>query len=235
MSRWLIVMVVLSGLAVGTSLGVWLDRADLLPEKVPVHWNAKNVPDGWVARDDAFWWLMIGPLALVVMTALAVVLPLLSPAKFKVESFRATWDYIMGLVVVMFFYLHCVILLAQVGLVRGGLGHWLVGGMLVAFAFLGNALGKVKRNFWMGVRTPWTLASDVVWERTHRVAAWLFVGGSLLGLVLLLAGVGGEFAPIIALVPFFVAAFAPMIYSLVLYKRLEKEGRLGGDGETRSA
>jgi uncharacterized membrane protein len=83
----------------------------------------------------------------------------------------------------------------------------------------------------MGVRTPWTLASDVVWERTHRLAAWLFTGGALVGLVLVLVGLH----PLIAFAPFAVAALAPIFYSLVLYKRLEKEGRLGNGGETTGA
>ena len=43
----------------------------------------------------------------------------------------------------------------------------------VLFIFLGNYLGKLRRNFWAGIRTPWTLASDIVWERTHRLGGWL--------------------------------------------------------------
>lgn len=45
----------------------------------------------------------------------------------------------------------------------------------VLFIFLGNYMGKLRRNFWAGIRTPWTLTSDVVWERTHRLGGWLFV------------------------------------------------------------
>jgi uncharacterized membrane protein len=226
MSRWLVLMVVLAVTAVGVSLAVWFERAEWLPEKVPTHWGLSNEPDAWVPRDQAFWYLMIMPLALVALTALAVVLPWLSPVKFKVEPFRATWDYIMGLVGVMFFYLGGVILAAQMEVIApDSLPRWLVGGMMAVFALLGNVLGKVKRNFWMGVRTPWTLASDVVWERTHRLAAWLFTGGAVLGLVLILVGSN----PLIAFAPFAVAALVPVFYSLWLYKRLEKEGRLGAE------
>jgi uncharacterized membrane protein len=107
------------------------------------------------------------------------------------------------------------------------LPRWLVGGILMGMALLGNVLGKVRRNFWMGVRTPWTLANDQVWTKTHRLAAWLFVGGSVLGLALLAAGLH----PLIALAPFLLAAVVPVFYSLWLYKRLEHEGRLG-EGET---
>jgi uncharacterized membrane protein len=230
MSRWLVVMLVLAVLALGTSLAVWFNRAAWLPEEVPVHWGVSSEPDQAVPREQVFWWLMIAPLCLLGFTALAAVLPWLSPARFKVESFRSTYYYIWGLVGLMLFYIHAVLLATQLGWLAD-LPRWLVGGMMVVFVFLGNVLGKVKRNFWMGVRTPWTLASDVVWERTHRLAAWLFTGGALVGLVLVLVGVH----PLIAFAPFLVAALAPIFYSLVLYKRLEKEGRLGNGSETTGA
>jgi uncharacterized membrane protein len=234
MSRWLVLILVLAVVALGMSLGVWLNRAEWLPEKVPVHWNLMNEPDRFLPRDNMFWPLMLMPLVVLLVAVLALVLPWLSPLRYKVEPFRPTWDYVMGVVALLFFGITCVVLAAYLGLVSD-LGRWLVGVMMVPFALLGNVLGKVKPNFWMGVRTPWTLASEVVWERTHRMAAWLFVGGSLLGLVVVLIGVGGPYNAIIALTPFLVAAITPVLYSLVLYKRLEKQGRLGRESETRSA
>ena len=110
----------------------------------------------------------------------------------------------------------------DVDLTEADFPRWLIGGMLVIFAMLGNRLGKVQRNFWMGVRTPWTLVSDTVWIRTHRQAAWTFTGGALVGLVLLLAGLN----PIIVMCVFAVAAIYPVFYSLWLYKRLETAGLL---------
>jgi uncharacterized membrane protein len=230
MSRWIVLILVLAMLSVGASLIVWENRADWLPDKVPVHWNALGDVDRVVPRDEMFWNLMIMPLVLVGLAGMAVALPWLSPAHFKIEPFRATYDYIMGILGLMFFYLGVVVLLAYMGEIID-VARWIVGGMLVGLGLLGNVLGKVKRNFWVGVRTPWTLASDVVWERTHRLAAWLFVAGAAVGLVLLLL----DFNALIAFAPFVVAALAPVVYSLVLYKRLEKEGRLGNEGEARSA
>ncbi len=227
MSRWLVLVVVLAVLSAGVTLVVWANRADWLPEQVPVHWGLKGTADGFVPREQAFWWLMIVPLLLAGWAVLAALLPWLSPVHFKVQPFRSTYDYIVGLIGLLFAYLGGVILSAQVGWITGdNLPRWLVGGMLLIFALLGNVLGKVKRNFWVGVRTPWTLASDVVWDRTHRLAAWLFVAGGLVGVLMVLVGLH----PLIAFAPFVVAALFPVFYSLWLYKRLEKQGRLGGDG-----
>jgi uncharacterized membrane protein len=86
---------------------------------------------------------------------------------------------------------------------------------------IGNVLGKVRRNFWMGVRTPWTLANDTVWAATHRLAARLMVAAGLLGAMAVWLGV-----PIaICFVLLIAALLVPAVYSLVLYKRLEREGQ----------
>jgi uncharacterized membrane protein len=226
MSRWLGVMLGAAVAGLGVSLAVWANRAEWLPEDVPTHWGFSNEPDAWVKRDAAFWPLMIVPLMMFGFVGLAALLPWLSPRNFSVEPFRATYGYVMAVMGLMFLYLHLVIVGAQMGLLND-LPRWLVGGILIGMALLGNVLGKVRRNFWMGVRTPWTLANDQVWTKTHRLAAWLFVGGSVLGLVLLAVGLH----PLIALAPFVLAALVPVFYSLWLYKRLEHEGRLG-EGET---
>jgi uncharacterized membrane protein len=67
-------------------------------------------------------------------------------------------------------------------------GRPLVGGIFLFFALMGNLLGKVRRNFWMGIRTPWPLAGDAVWIATHRAAARLYTAMGLIGAVMALRG-----------------------------------------------
>src|SRR5438105_836803 len=138
MNRWLLLILALAVLAAGASLFVWTNRADLLPPQVPTHWDINSQPDQWVPRDQVFWWLMIMPLLLAGWAGLTAVLPWLSPAHFKVEPFRATYDYIMGLIGLMFFYLNGVILASQLQRPSGEqllngeqMVRWLVGGLLV--------------------------------------------------------------------------------------------------------
>ena len=57
------------------------------------------------------------------------------------------------------------------------IGRAMIGGMFLFFALLGNVMGKVRKNFYIGIRVPWTLASDRVWNDTHRLAAWMMVAG----------------------------------------------------------
>ena len=224
MSKWFYISIALAVLAVGSALTVWANREAWVPEKVPVHWNAAGEPDQFAERDGLFWYLMLPPGVVVLFLGLTIALPWLSPLKFKIEPFRPTYDYIMGLVIMMMTYLHFVILLAYTQVLNDmGMVKWLVGGMLLFFAAMGNVMGKVKRNMYVGIRTPWTLASDAVWDRTHRLGAWLFVAAGVGGCLAVVVGVH----PLIALSPIAVAALAPIFYSLWVYKQLEKQGRLG--------
>ena len=222
MRRWLLVSVFLTALTfAGTFLVVRL-APDLLADPVPVHWDIHGRPDHLVPRDEVLPYLLISPGVMVGMVLLTLVLPWLSPKPFDVERFRGTYGYIMALVVGLLAYIQAVLLLASLKQPPVDAIKLLIAGIFLFFALLGNVLGKVRRNFWMGVRTPWTLASETVWDRTHRVAAWLFLAGGLAGFVAVLAGV-----PFLwCFVGLMVFALAPVPYSLVLYKRLERQGKL---------
>ena len=119
-------------------------------------------------------------------------LPALSPKNFEVDSFRSTYLYIMVLMIGLFAYIHGGDPAGDLAEVQQGqkfmdIGRALIGGMFLFFALLGNVMGKVRKNFYIGVRVPWTLASDRVWNDTHRLAAWLMVGGGILGFVMVVA------------------------------------------------
>jgi uncharacterized membrane protein len=121
----------------------------------------------------------------------------------------------------LFAYMQGVILLGSMA-ERLSLFRLMMAGVFLFFTAIGNVLGRIRPNFWMGVRTPWTIANERVWNQTHRLAAWLFVAAGLVGLIEVLLNVppGWYFAPIGG------ASVVPVVYSLVLYKRLEKEGKL---------
>jgi uncharacterized membrane protein len=102
------------------------------------------------------------------------------------------------------------------------LGRAFIAGLFLFFALMGNVMGKVRKNFYIGVRVPWTLASDRVWNDTHRLAAWVFVAAGVIGFGMIVLGVPIIY-PIVVLV---LSAFVPVIYSFVHYKSLERRGAL---------
>ncbi len=222
MRRWLTLSVLLAVAALASTLYVWQFRFAELPEQLPTHWNYEGKVDGTVSRNDFLPTFLILPGGMFGMVGLTLLLPVVSPQKFTVDSFRDTYAFCMALVQALLLFLHLVTLLGAMQAVVH-IDRLLVGGLMPFIILLGNVLGKVRRNFWIGIRTPWTLADQGVWERTHRLGAWLLVLAGLLGLVAVLAGL----SLILPLVGLVLAGFVPVIYSLWVYKRLERQGRLG--------
>lgn len=220
MTRWLLlsmVLTVLAFLAVGYLFVI--DR-DLLLERVPIHWNIDFEPDQFVDRDTALWYFLLYPGVMALVVLLTLVLPWLSPKNFTIDRFRAVFDYVMTLLVIFFGFLLVVQIRASTE-AGADPGRWFVAAVFLLFVLLGNVLGKVQRNFWMGIRTPWTLASEPVWIGTHRLAAWLWVAGGLIGFAAVVAGL-----PFLwCFIGLMVVVLLPIPYSLILYKRLERQGK----------
>jgi uncharacterized membrane protein len=193
-----------------------------LPNIVPMHWDAHGHVNGWGPKWTLF---LFGPGTMLLIVLMFSALPWLSPKKFEVDSFRATYLYIMIVIVAMMAYCHTLLLLSALGSLAGfglDMTRAITGGACLLIALLGNVLGKVRRNFYIGVRTPWTIANEQVWNATHRFAAKTFFAGGLLGLIAVLLR-APFWAPLAAIL---IAAFVPAIYSLFFYKQLERAGRL---------
>ncbi len=221
MNRWLLASIVLTTAALAACLTLYFGYYDRLPAEIPVHWGVSGAPDRFVPRDQALLSLLTPALVMLGTLALGRLLPWLLPQPFSIESFRATYEYLMFLLIVFFAWMQGLMLLAAFQ-PTVDLGRWVIAGAYLLFAFLGNVLGKVQRNFFVGVRTPWTLANETVWTQTHRLAAWLFVTGGAIGFVATALGI---LSPWLLVGVIAVIAGVPVIYSLVLFKQLERQGR----------
>jgi uncharacterized membrane protein len=221
MTRWLWPSLAVTVAALAFSGYIYAFKFDDLPDKIPTHWDINFEPDKFSPKEDIVGSLLLMPLVMAGFVWLTVILPWLSPKPFAVDRFRDTYGYLMFLVTALFGYLHVTILLGSLGVPQ--FGRIMLAGILFFFALIGNQLGRTRRNFWMGVRTPWTLADENVWNRTHRLAGWLFVGYGLLGAVLVLAGWVPALWVFVALIA---VVLVPVVYSLVIYKQLERQGRL---------
>ncbi len=189
-----------------------------LPAIVPMHWNAHGQVDSWGPK----WSLLVyTPGIMISIIVLFAILPWLSPKKFEIDSFRPTYLYIMIVLVAMFAYIQILSVLSALGPALD-VGRAAEGGISLLMAFTGNVLGKVRRNFYVGIRTPWTIASERVWNATHRLGAKTFVAGGLLGFLAVLLR-APFWTPVCCIL---VAVFIPVVYSLVYYKQLEQRGAL---------
>jgi len=194
-----------------------------LPEKIPTHWNIRGEVDGFGTKPVG---VLLLPATMLGLLGLFRILPWLSPKDFKIEPFKSTYEYITTTAIGLFAYIHAVAMTATWRHVHGekpfDMTRVLLAGMFLFFALIGNVMGKVRKNFYVGVRVPWTLASDRVWNDTHRFAAWTMVGGSVIGFLIVVSGL----SMIAAIVVLAVSMLSPIVYSFVHYKRLEREGAL---------
>lgn len=206
-NRFLLWSLLLAALGLAATLLVWQQ----LPERVPVHWSLAGAADAWRPRG----WLFAPPAVLLLAALLWRVLPGVSPARFGVDGFERTWWFCGIAVSVLLAAIHGMLLWGTLGgamaietVLPAGLGLFVV--------LVGNVMGKVRRNFWLGVRTPWTLADERVWYATHRLAGKTMVTGGLLAIVFAAAGLPPA-AAIGVLLP---GTLAPAAYSLLAYRRL---------------
>ncbi|QYK53950.1 MAG: SdpI family protein [Fimbriimonadaceae bacterium] len=180
-----------------------------LPAEIPVHFNAAGVADRYEAKESGAWlmvWMMGG------MTALFAILPHLSPKTKSIEAFRSTYDSIVYAVLAFMLLIQFAMLQAAKGQVN--VSMYITVAVCGLFAFLGNLMGKVTPNYFVGIRTPWTLESPVVWERTHRLAAKLMTYSAIAGITLALIGA----SPIVVMAMVITAVLIPVPYSYWVYR-----------------
>ncbi|HMC09676.1 MAG TPA: DUF1648 domain-containing protein [Pirellulaceae bacterium] len=193
-----------------------------LPAQIPTHWNIQGQIDGHGSKQ---WAAFLTPAIMAGVLGLFLVLPWLSPKQFSLDTFRDTYWFIALALIVTLAYIHGLTTLAAL---RGGLDitRAMLAGLLIMFGLLGRVMTSVRRNFWVGVRTPWTIASERVWDDTHRLAARLFVVAAVAGLVVVILPVPLPAVFIVVMALIMGAALWPVVYSLIHYKQLERRGEI---------
>lgn len=185
-----------------------------LPPVVPTHWGISGQPNGWSSRAVA---VIFPPTLACVLWGLLLFLPQIDPRRRNYGTFIGFYRALRLAIVIVLAVLYATTLLA-------GAGYHVsiptVTTIMVAalVIFLGNFMGRVRHNYFVGVRTPWTLANEEVWRQTHRIAGRLFVVGGFLPLVGLIFTPKAAF--VLLLVGILGAAGASVIYSYVAYRRV---------------
>lgn len=206
----------LSYLLVVAVVGVAAWLYPTLPDPVPVHWNVADEPDRFVAKP---WGVVIMPAIAIVLFFVMRLIPVVSPGSFRSESSAGAFHTLQVALVGLGSFAGILGLLqaSGYGLPLGRLAFATLGLLLMV---LGNYCGRIRRNSLLGIRTPWTLASDEVWARTHRLAGRLLVP---LGAVLF-AGAFLAIPPGWLLLMVLLAALALIVYSRYAYRRVETSG-----------
>ena len=204
----IIVLVLLA--AASFALSLW--ALPNLPDQIPTHWNAAGVVDGYAPRSTALWRM---PLIILGTGLLLLLLPMLDPLRKNVDQFRPAFHWAILGTAAFLTYLHGITLLAGLG-VQINMTQWMIPALAALMIGMGFLIERALPNWFIGIRTPWTLSSPSVWLKTHHLGGWTFkIGGalSLLGLLL-----PAEFGLLFSLIPILVASLIPVVYSYLLYR-----------------
>lgn len=184
----------------------------LMPEKMASHWDFNGDVNGYMNR---FLGVFLMPIVSLAMLLLFWAIPKIDPLKANIEKFRKYFDGFIVLMILFLSYIHFLTIFWNLGF-RFNMGQLMIPAMAVLFYYCGFMIEKVKRNYFIGIRTPWTLNSDVVWDKTHKIGGKLFkIAGSfaLLGLFF------PDKAFFFLIIPVISASIFSVVYSYIVHRQ----------------
>lgn len=206
---------IIIGFLLVLSLGVAAWVYPQLPVMIASHWNAAGVVDGYANK---FWGLLLVPLILAIVWLVSVLLPLVDPLRANVLQFRPIYNLFILLIVLVLTIIDKLTVLWNLGY-RFPFAQAMVLLLGVLSLGIGALLPRIKRNYFMGIRTPWTLSSDVVWDETHKHGGKLFLAAGVLGVLGVLLPV--PIATWVAIGSIILAAVLSIIDSFLIYRKTE--------------
>ncbi|MGI8371226.1 SdpI family protein [Priestia megaterium] len=161
------------------TLVAWLIALPHLPATMPIHWGANGEADGFATKINAMI-LTVGIMVLIYFIIAFV--PRIDPRKENYKYFSKTYNIVLNAVLLLFFFVNMSTILQGLGynVPMSYIAPIMAG---LVFIIIGNYLQRVRSNYFMGIRTPWTLSNETVWKKTHRLSGKLFFIGGLLILI----------------------------------------------------
>lgn len=188
-------------------------EASRLPARVPSHWDIHGNVNGYMPRTA---YLVAIPILGLVTALILAIAPRLDPKRRNFPLHAGSYWVVANTVVILLAALHVVTIGYSLGWpidINAAIGI----GLGILLIIIGNVLTRVRPNWIFGVRTPWTLSSDLSWRETHRVAGYLFVA---VGVVVLILGAShARSATMVAVVGVFAASLVAVVWSYFAWKR----------------
>jgi uncharacterized membrane protein len=209
----LIISIILIAIAIITGAVLW----NQLPDQMASHWDINDQVNGTMPK---LWGVFLMPLITLGMLVLFLIVPSIDPLKANIAKFRESFNLFIVLIIAFMLYIHGLTLAWSLGYQDFKMSAAMLPFMGVLFIAIGFMLRKAKRNFFIGIRTPWTLSSDSVWDKTHQLGSTLFM---VSGASAIIGGFfGGMTAFWLMFVPLIGSSLFLVIYSYVLYRQETK-------------
>ncbi len=186
-----------------------------MPDKMASHWNSKGEVDSYMPK---FWGVFMMPIIVTGMYILFLFIPRIDPLKANIAKFRNYFDRFIIVIVAFMFYIYLLTIFWNLGF-RFNLGQFMTPALGFLFIVAGILIKHAKRNYFIGIRTPWTLANEKVWNKTHKLGANLFF---IAGVLCFFGTFFPDYMMWFVLGPVFTASFVTIIYSYFEFKKIKK-------------
>ncbi|MDD4983419.1 MAG: SdpI family protein [Candidatus ainarchaeum sp.] len=183
-----------------------------MPGTVASHWNAAGEVDGHMSK---FWGVFLMPIICLVCILLFIFIPKMDPLKKNFKAFEKEFNLFILVIFLFFFYIYLLTIFWNLGYDLN-IGKYITPAFGILFIFVGLLLRKAKRNYFVGIRTPWTLANDKVWDKTHQLGFKLFV---IIGVVCFLGIFFPEYTFYIFIGLVLLVTGVLFLYSYLIYRR----------------
>jgi uncharacterized membrane protein len=187
-----------------------------MPNKMISHWNSLGEADGYSGK---FIGLFLIPIISLGLLLLFSFLPRIDPLKKNYKKFMHEYNCFVLLFVFYLFYLYVLTLVINYGF-KLDMNTFFIPALAFLFYYIGVILGKAKRNWFVGIRTPWTMSSDYVWDKTHKLGSKLF---KISGVISLIGLFFRNFSYFFVLVPVILFSIYLVIYSYLIFRKTKKK------------
>lgn len=210
--NWIIAAIII------ISFGIGVYYYGQMPDRMASHWGANGEVNGYMSK---FWGLFLMPIVSIILFLLFLAIPIMDPLKENIKKFRSYYDKFILLVMIFLFYIYFVTILWNLE-IRLDVSLLIIPGLAILFYYAGVLIGHSKRNWTIGIRTPWTISSDAVWGKIHSLGAKLF---KICAIAMLIGLIVPDYISILLIGDIAVLAIGASllaVYSYVLFKKEEK-------------
>jgi len=183
-----------------------------MPSQMASHWNAQGEVDGYMPK---FWGLFLMPLINIGLVLLFVFIPKIDPLKENIEKFRGYYNWFIVLFFVFMISLYTQTILWNLG-IEISPNVFLPIGLGFLFFYAGVLCENAKRNWFIGIRTPWTLSNEKVWEKTNKLGGKLF---KIVGVFVLFGAFFEKCAVLFVIIPVISISVYLVIFSYFEYQK----------------
>jgi len=192
-------------------IGIYL--YNLMPDKVASHWNDKGEVNGYMIK---FWGLFLMPIISFALFLMFLLIPKIDPLKKNIGKFRKQFDLFILFIIVFMLYLYALTIIWNLGN-QFDMNKSIIPAIGLLFYYAGVLISHAKRNWFIGIRTPWTLSNDVVWDKTHKLGSILF---KIAGVIAFIGLFFSDFIIWFILIPVISFSLFTFIYSYFVYKKI---------------